>query len=492
MKKISLEYLFCGYNDVQFQENLDRSVKLEPTLSISDHNEDKILFLTDKVNVQQAPFDPSELKSLPGAIVASYKRVILNDACPVIRVKDVRAALSYALSNLYSIRYDKLKFIAVTGTNGKTTTATLIYEILKRCGYKCGFIGTGKILSTDRTLSVEHYSMTTPDPTLLYPSIAKMQDDGCEYIVMEASSHSIALGKIAPITFEYAIFTNLDNDHLDFHKSIDNYYSTKVSLFERSKRGLFNADDKYAREAMKAVMCKTASFGVLYQGDAFATDIISDDLLGTSFIYHEKDIIIKIKTKLIGSFNVYNALAALKCVIDLGIKPCIAKEALENIQGVDGRMQIIDSDVKVVIDYAHTPMAFASCLKALKKGLCSDARLITVFGCGGDRDRSKRPIMGKTAAEISDVVIITEDNNRSENFSDIAKDIASGIKDSAFEIIPDRESAIRYALDIAEENDIVAVIGKGHERYKIENGKIIPFDEKELITDALMKRKMRK
>ena len=483
MKKLTVNELFMGYGNIEIPLELC-DLSAEPSVSLSEINSKTLLFVTDKVNGDDSPLDCSKLPSVPFAIVTSHAKNILSPICPVIRVKSVREALSYALSNYHGINYDEITFIGVTGTNGKTTTATLIYKILRTCGYKVGFIGTGKILSDDTLLSSDTYSMTTPDPTTLYPSISKMIGDGCKYVVMEVSSHSLALGKAAPIRFKYAIFTNLDNDHLDFHSSKEEYFEAKLGLFALSKRGLFNLDDEYSRRAAGLVDCEKSTFGILNEGDAYATEIDANSLLGISFYYREAGLIFKAKSKLIGVFNVYNILAALKCVIDLGIKPCIAKSALERIEAIDGRMEIIDDKIKAVIDYAHTPGAFYNCLKTLKHSLTLGQKLIVVFGCGGDRDKLKRPTFGKYAEMLADKIIITEDNCRNESFSSIVGDIVSGISSNGYKIIPDREEAIHYAFKSAKAGDVVAVIGKGHERYKILGSEYLAFNERKIILKA--------
>jgi UDP-N-acetylmuramoyl-L-alanyl-D-glutamate--2,6-diaminopimelate ligase len=378
-----------------------------------------------------------------------------------------------------------MKFIGITGSNGKTTTATLIYEILRKCGYKAGFIGTGKIISDGVVLTDSTYSMTTPDPTLLFPSIARMQADGCEYIVMEVSSHSIALGKIDPIYFEYAIFTNLDSDHLDFHKTKEDYFNTKLRLFEKTKMGLFNIDDDYVRQAYDRSNCDKRSLGIINRADVFATEVELKSLDKSSFFYREKDLIFKARINVGGAFNVYNALSALKCVIDLGIKPCIVKEALAAVEHVDGRMEIIEGYVRAVIDYAHTPMAFYNLLKTLKIKINPKQSMILVFGCGGDRDKTKRSEFGKYAEMFADKIIITEDNSRTEPFPAIADDIVRGIKSKTYTIIEDREKAIKYAFKSAKQGDVIAVIGKGHERYKIIGNDYIAFDERKIIRECM-------
>lgn len=483
MKKLTVNELFEGYSSIDIPYKL-RNLLAKPSVSFSDITTQTLLFVTDKVSGDDSPFDCSVLTGAPLAIITSKVKEVISASCPIIRVSNVREALSYALSNFYEIDYDKLTFIGVTGSNGKTTTATLIYTILRECGYKVGFIGTGKILSDGRILSNDTYSMTTPDPTTLYPSISTMSADGCRYVVMEVSSHGIALGKIAPIHFKYAIFTNLDNEHLDFHKNKESYFQAKLGLFSLTERGLFNLDNEYSAKAVNLVDCEKTTFGIINQGDAYATEIIANNLSGISFYYRAHNLIFKAKSKLIGAFNVYNILAALKCVIDLGIKPCIAKRALEKIESVDGRMETIDGSIKAVIDYAHTPDAFYNCLKTLNQSIISRQKLIVVFGCGGDRDKLKRPMFGKYAEMLADEIIITEDNCRNESFSSIANDIISGMSSSAYKVIPNREEAIYSAFRSAKVGDVVAVIGKGHERYKIVGNDYLELDERKIILKA--------
>ena len=488
MREIQVSKFFEGYENIKYPSKEIYELHINPKITVNEPENDSILFITDKISKENQVFDFSKSDKIPVIAVASYSRNVISANCPIIRVENVREALSYAASNVCDIDYEKIKFIGITGTNGKTTTATLIYEILRICGYKVGFIGTGKIISNGTTLSEETYSMTTPDPTLLYPSIERMSLDGCEYIVMEVSSHSIALSKIVPIKFEYAIFTNLDNDHLDFHSNIEEYFQTKLQLFSSTKKGLFNLDDKYSRRATELVSCPFSTFGIINEADAYATEISSDNKSKSSFFYRASNLIFKAQINLLGAFNIYNSLAALKCVIDLGVKPCIAKRAIESITGVEGRMQIIDGEIKAVIDYAHTPMAFYNCLKTLKQSINTQQKLIVVFGCGGDRDKSKRALFGMHAETYADRIIITEDNSRNESFDDIANDIISGIKSKAFELIQDRESAIKHAIKNANPGDLVAVLGKGHEKYKIIKDEYIPFDERKIITTAVNKR----
>ena len=489
MNLITINEIFSGFNNVIIPDKVDGNALVEPMPFCYGAHAKALLYISEKVN-SSIEINLSTLKEDAAyAVVVSNTLEVKSCALPIIRVENVRRAFAYAISRLHRIDFGKLKFIGVTGTNGKTTTATLIYEMLSRCGYRVGFIGTGKILSTGKLLTSDTYSMTTPDPTVLYPAIKRMCEDECEYVVMEVSSHSIALGKVEPIRFEYAIFTNLDDEHLDFHSSKEEYFKTKLQLFSKTKIGLFNLDDEYGQRAFEVAECQKTTFGIINQGNAYATDIELSSLVRTTFYYRETDLIFKAETHLFGAFNVYNALAALKCVIDLGVKPCVAKATLCEIRGVGGRMELIKGDITAVIDYAHTPMAFYNCLKTLKNLVNTKQSLITVFGCGGDRDKGKRPLFGKWADLFADKVIITEDNSRSESFDAIASDIVKGIEKRDYEIIKDRESAIRHAFKIAKSGDIIALIGKGHERYKIIENEYFSFDERNIIRDEMKKRK---
>ena len=481
----TVEKLLNGYDGIELSNEVKTKICCDVCVSIDKIKINSLFFLTEKVDEKEKIFDAASLTVAPLAIVASASQTVINSSVPIIRAKSVRKALSYALSNSYGVNYEKVKIIGVTGTNGKTTTATLIYHILMQCGYKVGFIGTGKIEINGKLITDSVYSMTTPDSTVLYPAISEMAYEGCKYIVMEVSSHSIALGKIAPIKFEYAIFTNLDDDHLDFHKTKDDYFKTKLELFKSVKCGLFNLDDEYSARAYNSVSCGKSSFGIINQGDAYATEIDISDISGSSFYYRESGLIFKAETHLCGAFNVYNALAALKCLIDLGIKPCIAKEKLKYIKGIEGRMEIIEDDVTVIIDYAHTPSAFYNSLKTIKQAIKHRQSLFVVFGCGGDRDRNKRAVFGKYAKMYASKIILTEDNCRTESFENIIADIAKGIGEGGYEIKKDRESAIRYAIRSAKQGDVVAVIGKGHEKYKIVGNNYVPFDERKIIEEAL-------
>ncbi len=486
MNLIKLKELLDRVEHIANYNEIDNDIYLSPCLPLDNIEANSLLFLTERIDGEDVLFDQSSVDKKPYAIVADMAAKIVNESSPVIRVKNARKAYAYAISLSCDIDYSKFKVIGVTGTNGKTTTATLIYRILRYAGYNVGFIGTGKILINDTELNHADYSMTTPDPTLLYPTLKKMQDE-CNYIVMEISSHSIALGKIEAIPFEYCIFTNLSEEHLDFHNNMDTYFKCKLSLFEKCKKGLFNMDDPYSRKAYHIANCHKSSIGVIQEADAYATDIKEDLKDGISFYYRTSGLISPVCLYMVGSFNVYNAMLALKCTIDLGIKPCIAKNAISLSGTVEGRMEKYEQceDINIFIDYAHTAGAFENCLKCLFLSNKTKQKLIVVFGCGGNRDRSKRGEMGRLASKYADEIIITEDNNRDEVFEDIVSDIIKGVYAPSYTVIKDRSSAITKAISMANNGDTVAIIGKGHEKYMISNGKYEYFDEREIVKNAL-------
>ena len=431
------------------------------------------------------------ISKAPVAIVCDEDWEI-ETSIPLIRVKSARRALALLCSRFNKIDYSRTRFIGVTGTNGKTTTATMLYEIMLHAGKNAGFIGTGKIEFMRNRLSEKNYSMTTPDPEILYPAIKRMQSSGCDVIVMEVSSHAMVLEKLSPIPFSHSVFTNLSPEHMDFHSDIEDYYRAKLQLFYQSDVGVFNADDKFSSRAMTDadIPCKKTSVGVLWNAEAMARDVILNGFNGSSYIYREKNLIFKVKLSIPGHYNIYNSMLALRCAISFGIKPYIAKEAINEIKSIDGRFEIIKDDVIVIIDYAHTENAFENILKSVKSIKNRGQNIITVFGCGGDRDKYKRPKIASVAEKYSDQIIVTEDNSRSESTIEIISDILSGIEDTAKrKVITSRAQAISHAILSANKNDIVIVLGKGHERYSIDKNGYRDFDERIVIKDALEKRR---
>lgn len=485
--------MYISLNELKERIKLVIPISLDPRkpLKICEAGEntdvESLLFITPLSSGEKREV---KITSSPYAIITDFADERSFGDIPVIKTESTRECLSIAYSLAYKIDYNSIKIIGVTGTSGKSTTAEMIFGVLSYNNQKVGLIGTGIIKSNERVYTDRYYSMTTPDPKDLYRYISQMQKDGCQYIVMEVSSHSIALGKVLPIPFEIGIFTNLSEEHRDFHKDMREYQEVKSRLFERVKYGIFNIDDEWVKEVYEKARCEKCSIGIMWRGNVYATDICQRGLKGSSFYYREDGLIFGVDLKLPGTFNIYNSLFAIKCCIHLGIKPTLVKQAINFIDGVKGRMECIWDEITVIIDYAHTPLALKSLLKALNSAKNTRQKITTVFGCGGERDKEKRPQMGKIARELSDNVIITEDNNRGENFDDIAGQILLGIEDrGSVSVIADRSLAIRYAIMSAEKNDIVAIVGKGHEEYIINGSGIHPFDERGVIAEALRDRK---
>ncbi len=400
--------------------------------------------------------------------------------------KNTRAALAMSAANKYCKNLDKIKFIGITGTNGKSTTAIMIKSILSDYGFKIGLIGTGKIMFEKQVLSDENYSMTTPSPEVLYSVIGKMEEMGVEIIVMEVSSHALDQERVFPINFHIGIFTNFSPEHLDYHKNIDNYFEAKCKLFKKSKYKIINVDDYYGKVLLENI---PDAIACAIEGNAEnKVNILKDrGFGGLRFEYNSSRSSFNVNIKLPSKYNAYNAMLAIKTAEILGVSGKQIKESLEKIDTIDGRFNIIDGKIKVIIDYAHTSSAFLVLLKnvfSCKKGR---QNLIVVFGCGGNRDKSKRAVMGEIAERYADMVILTSDNPRDENPENIIADIASGMKSSPIKIT-EREAAIRKAIDVANEGDIVCIVGKGPEKYTIKEGVYMPFDERAIIISSLKER----
>jgi len=409
-------------------------------------------------------------------------------------VPDTRRALALLSVRFFNNPSTHLKMIGVTGTNGKTTTTSLIAAILNAAGQKVGLIGTICNRIGDRVLPVKH---TTPESTDLQQLLDEMVRDGVESCVMEVSSHALALNRVDGCEFDVSVFTNLTQDHLDFHRNMEEYLEAKLRLFSeltvpgkkrKVKYGIINADDEAAGRFVAAASGPVYTFGVKNQADVLATDI-DVNARGVSFTTVSKWGRCSLSLKLTGLFNVYNALSAFTAAAALEVPVGIIKDALENVQGVPGRFERIDAgqDFTVIVDYAHTPDGLENILKTARQ--IARGRLITVYGCGGDRDRSKRPIMGGIATKYSDFQIITSDNPRTEDPVKIIRDIEEGVRPLAGErkytVEQDRREAIRLAVSMASKGDVVVIAGKGHEDYQIIGMEKFPFDDRRVAAAAL-------
>ena len=418
-----------------------------------------------------------------------------------LEAEDTRRAASYLYNAWYGFPTRKLKMIGVTGTNGKTSVTHMLRAILEASLCRCGLIGTvgcesaGKHL--ENTMRNRLANMTTPDPEQLYRMLAQMVEDGVEYVLMEVTSHALALGKLAPIEFEAAIFTNLTPEHLDFHKNMENYAAAKAELFTQSRLAVVNLDSPYAERMLTAAKGRTVTCSTRKPAAYTAESVESIDGEGVSYLLKSVKATARIRCPIPGEFSVMNSLQAAACALELGIGARAVKDALANMAGIKGRMERvklgIGADFTVLIDYAHTPDALENLLRTAAKLKRGEGRVVVLFGCGGDRDRGKRPVMGQIASRYADAVILTSDNSRSEDRDTIIGEILTGVDpNTPYHILPDRAEAIRYAVMNARAGDVILLAGKGHEEYEIDQTGRKYFSEKEIATRAYRARVQRK
>lgn len=409
----------------------------------------------------------------------------LKEGITYIRVKDSAKALGSAASDFYSAPSSKLMLIGVTGTNGKTTIATLLHQLFRIMGYGVGLISTIRNLVQDEPVASTH---TTPDAVKINDLLSQMVSSGCAYCFMEVSSHAISQHRIEGLSFSGGIFTNLTHDHLDYHTDFRDYLSAKKKFFDRLPETAFalvNMDDKNGRVMVQNTAATVHTYSLRSVSD-YKCKVLESNIDGTLMKIGEREL----WTHLIGEFNAYNILAVYSCAMLLGQEKERVLAALSSMRPVNGRAEPIVSarGVTAIVDYAHTPDALENMLMNLTRIVNKNHRIITVVGAGGDRDRKKRPLMGKIAAMNSDRVILTSDNPRSEVPEEIINEMRAGIDDKlAGRVISitDRLEAIKAAFMLAEKGDVVLVAGKGHETYQEIKGKRIHFDDKEIIRDII-------
>jgi len=404
---------------------------------------------------------------------------------PYVLVESDRLALAYIGRNFFGNPAASMQMIGVTGTNGKTSSTLLLKHVLEVVkDAKVGLMGTMENIIGDEHIPADR---TTPESFELQALLGRMRSAGCTHVIMEVSSHAIALDRVAGITYDVASFTNLTEDHLDFHKTMEDYCDTKAILFSRCRKGVGNLDDSWYDRLCGGAACPMLTVSAKGEADLYAKDLelLSD---GVSFTAVSGGNCVEVKLPIPGKFTVYNALNVLGMAMQLDISLEDAANALRSAEGVKGRVEVVPTPGKpytVLIDYAHTPDGLENVLSS-GKGFCK-GRLIAVFGCGGDRDPIKRPIMGKIGTDIADWAIITSDNPRTEDPNKIIEDIVKGIDadKNNYEIIENRPAAIRHAMDIAEKNDIIILAGKGHETYQEINGVKHHLDEREVVAAYL-------
>lgn len=409
----------------------------------------------------------------------------IHEKITYITVRDSAQSLGIIAANFYGTPSQKLKLVGVTGTNGKTTTATLLFQLFTSLGYRCGLLSTVVNKIVDKEVPATH---TTPDPIQLNALLKKMLEANCTHVFMEVSSHAVHQERIAGLSFAGAVFTNITHDHLDYHKTFDNYIKAKKKFFDELSSTAFalvNADDKRGMVMLQNTKATKQSFGLKKMVD-FKGKIMTNSIEGLELEINGQHVWFK----LIGDFNAYNLLGVYGTAVLLGENSQEVLTHLSNLSGAPGRFELVmpGSKVTAIVDYAHTPDALKNVLETIAQFRTGNEQVITVVGCGGNRDTSKRPLMASIACRMSDKVVLTSDNPRDEDPNAIIKEMQTGVLPSEARktlVMADREEAIKTACMMAKENDIILIAGKGHENYQEIKGVKHPFDDKEVVARML-------
>ena len=462
LKELLQDIEYEGNADIEINRIQSNSLKVEPGdafVCIEGYETDGHKYAKDS--------------SQQGAAVIIAMHSVEAD-CPVVIVKDTRRVLALLCARYWGNPSKRFKLVGVTGTNGKTTTTYLVKTILENAGHKVGLIGTNQNMIGNKVLPA---SRTTPDSFELQKIFKSMADEKGDTVIMEVSSHALYLDRVYGSDFDIGLFTNITQDHLDFHKTMENYLAAKTLLFKMCKKGIINGDDERAGYVIKNATCPMTTYSIDKSSDVKADNVkmtekgVSFDALGQHY-----------ELKIPGKFSVYNALGAILICDALGVERNKIAEGLKIAHGVKGRAEVVDLgyDFTVLIDYAHTPDGIENILKTVKG--FAKGRVIILFGCGGDRDNKKRPIMGKIASSLADFVIVTSDNPRTEKPSAIIDEIMVGIdKTKPYTVIENRRDAIEYAVKNAKKDDVIVLAGKGHETYQTIGKENFHFDEREIL-----------
>ncbi|KIL44792.1 UDP-N-acetylmuramoyl-L-alanyl-D-glutamate--2,6-diaminopimelate ligase [Jeotgalibacillus soli] len=428
------------------------------------------------------------------AVAKGAVAIVCEDALdltvPVIRVKNARHALAYIANHFYQYPSHKMNMVGITGTNGKTTVSHMVQSILQQSGERTGIIGTLYMKQGNDTKQASH---TTPDSLLLQRILSEFLAEKVTTTVIEVSSHGLIQGRLLGCDIDIAVFTNITQDHLDYHGTMDNYRWAKSLLFSQlghrhladsPKFAILNEDDPFSETLKKATSAHIVTYGLTKEADVFATDIRYGHHY-TVFTVHTPKGSCFISIPVVGVFNVYNALAAISTAIVKNLSLQEIKNGLSKMQSVPGRFELVDANQNftVIVDYAHTPDSLKNVLKAIDK--MTSKRIHVVVGCGGDRDRAKRPLMASVACQYATDVIFTSDNPRSESALSIIRDMEEGVTGQFYTVIPDRAEAIEFALRNAAEGDVVLIAGKGHEAYQVIGDRSVPFDDKKIAKEIL-------
>jgi UDP-N-acetylmuramoyl-L-alanyl-D-glutamate--2,6-diaminopimelate ligase len=465
----------------------DRHLDIESISYNSKQVKNRGIFFVVKGTTQNGyDFIDEAIERGAECVVAEKDFITYKNITKVI-VDDIRKACAVISANFYHNPSGQMNITGITGTNGKTTVLYMISTILQQAGIECGMIGTVNYRIGERLIPATN---TTPSSIMLHMLLADMVNSGIKNCVMEVSSHALDQDRVDSVLFNRAIFTNLTKEHLDYHKDMDKYFQAKRKLFSMLKTdgiGIINIDDPYGKIIADENSTRVLTYGIKNTADIMAHDIIQSHSY-TSFKACTGKDSFHIKSPLIGEYNIYNMLAAIAWAVSIGLSTSIIKAAMEVFKPAPGRMERIGvprTGISVFVDYAHTDDALLNILEALNN--IKQKRIITVFGCGGDRDKMKRPRMAKVAASFSNYVVITTDNPRNESPEDIIDDIKKGLPQAFndYKIIVDRKKAIEHAVGIARRGDIVLIAGKGHENYQVLKDTTIAFDDRKVAYDVL-------
>ena len=488
---MELKRILVGLENLKVKGNLDTEIK--GIAKSSNEVQEGYLFVAIKgFTVDGHKFIEDAIKNGATAVMVEegcdLKSIKFKEDTIIIMAKSTREGLAIVSSNFYNNPSTKFKLIGVTGTKGKTTTTYMIKEILEKAGQKVGLIGT--IATYINGKKIKDSERTTPESLELQQLFAQMVEEGVETVVMEVSSQSLKLNRVAGCNFDIVIFTNFSEDHISpkEHPDMEDYFNSKLKLFEMCKTGIVNTDDLHGAKIPRLFPeSNITTYGI----DNFANVLAKDITITNSYVDFKvkiKDRNERVKTGIPGRFSVYNSLAAICVAQKFGIDPEVVKQALLEVR-VQGRSEMVDNklELPIMIDYAHSPESLQNILYATKS--YTRGRVISVFGCGGDRDSSKRPIMGEISGKVADYTIITSDNPRTEKPEDIIKAIEEGISKTKgkYEVVVDRTEAIEKAIKMANKRDIIILAGKGHETYQEINNEKNHFDEREIIKEIIEK-----
>lgn len=472
-------------------ETLD--IKANPALELGDVAYDSRRAVSGSLFVAIRGFESDGHRYIKSAVSNGAICVVCEEPpdldIPYVLVEDSRLALALLSRNLFGDPASEMCVVGITGTNGKTTSTYIIKHMLEAClDAKVGLVGTNGNMIGSEFLPSER---TTPESYELQKLFREMADSGCTHVVMEVSSHSLVLHRVAGIHFKLGLFTNLTQDHLDFHSDMEDYASAKALLFSMCDKGIVNLDDEWSQFMIKHAKCPIST----YSERENSADVVAKDIRlstsGVRFAAMAGSELSFATLGIPGLFSVYNALCVIACGLELGIPLSGCVDALASAKGVKGRGEIVptDGDYTVLIDYAHTPDALENVLRSMRQ--VTSGRVIALFGCGGDRDKKKRPVMGRIAAENADLVVVTSDNPRTEKPEDIIAEILAGLRDSntAYKVIVNRPEAIKWTIENHQPGDVIILAGKGHEDYQVIGKEKYHMDEREIIAEILEKRK---